>query len=258
MLKAGIQVSSVKVYLQTPEDVRTSFEKFGAMGYTEAQLQWIGRDVPAADIAAALQAAGMKSWGVQDYFELIRADMDYYMGLCEATGGRYLCLSGIPAEYKDGEQLTLPGLRRMAEELNRLVEELAKKDMVATFHPRWQEYEPVEGKPATEWLMELTDPRFQLTLDLNHVVRAGQDPVEWILRYAGRQDMVHYKDMVDATREKSVLVPAGQGCLPGKEIFAACREAGVKVVFAEQESWSKDPFECLQESYEFFAANGIR
>ena len=42
------------------------------------------------------------------------------------------------------------------------------------------------------------------------------------------------------------------------EFFAACREADVKVVFAEQESWHKDPFECLKESYDFFVANDIR
>lgn len=258
MLKAGIQVSSVKVHMQTVEDVWSTMKKFGDMGYTEAQLQWISKDVPIAEVAAALKASGMNSWGIQDYYELVREDMDYYMGLCEATGGKYLCLSGIPADYKEDGKVTLEGLRRMAADLNKLVEELAEKDMIATFHPRWQEYEMVEGKPATAWLMELTDPRFQLTLDLNHVVRAGEDPVAWIRNFKGRQDMVHYKDMVDATREKSVLVPAGQGCLDGEAIFAACREADVKVVFAEQESWHKDPFECLKESYDFFVANDIR
>ncbi len=258
MLRAGIQVSSVKAYLQTAEDVRKSFLKFGEMGYTRAQLQWIGKDVPAAVIAEALKESGMESWGIQDYYEEILADMDYYLGLCEATGGRYLCVSGIPAVYKENGTVTLEGLRRMADDLNHLVEDLSHRGMVATFHPRWQEYELVEGKPATAWLMEMTDPRFQLTLDLNHVVRAGEDPVAWILNMQGRQDMVHYKDMVDATKEKSVLVPAGQGCLDGKAILDACRKAGVQTVFAEQESWDKDPFICLKESYDFLASHGIR
>ena len=36
-----------------------------------------------------------------------------------------------------------------------------------------------------------------------------------------------------------------------------CQEAGVKYGFAEQESWQKDPFECLRESYDFIVTHGI-
>ena len=59
MLKAGIQVSSVKVHMQTVEDVWSTLKKFGDMGYTEAQLQWISKDVPIAEVAAALKACPM-------------------------------------------------------------------------------------------------------------------------------------------------------------------------------------------------------
>lgn len=45
MLKLGVQISSVRKYLQTPEDVLESFRKVHKIGYNAVQIQWISPDV---------------------------------------------------------------------------------------------------------------------------------------------------------------------------------------------------------------------
>lgn len=53
MTKLGIQISSVKDYLQTPEEVLESFRKVSDIGYETIQIQWINPEVPIEFIQAA-------------------------------------------------------------------------------------------------------------------------------------------------------------------------------------------------------------
>ncbi len=125
------------------------------------------------------------------------------------------------------------------------------------FHPRASDVIQFAGQNSLEILLENTCAAFQFVLDVYHLVKAGLDPVEWIGRVKGRGDLIHCKDMRSAPDGREVLMPVGQGRIAWEPVFRACEEAGVKYAFAEQESWQKDPFECLKESYEFMVQRGI-
>ena len=78
-----------------------------------------------------------------------------------------------------------------------------------------------------------------------HLLRAGEDPVAWVSRCAGRMDMVHLKDCAgDGER----LVPVGQGTTDWAPILSACRRSGVRWAMVEQESWEGDAFACMEQS----------
>ena len=53
------------------------------------------------------------------------------------------------------------------------------------------------------------------------------------------------------------LVPAGQGVISWEPIVRACKETGVKWIFAEQERWEKDAFLCMAESLDFLREMGV-
>ncbi len=239
-MKLGVQVSSLKPVLLTPEQVEQAFARLGEMGCRWVQLQWIDPAVSPEDIAAALNRQGLRSVSVQDFCTAVRENPEYYVTLNQRTGGRWLCVSRIPEACKSPE-----GLDRFAGELEALNQTLAPLGQQVCFHPVSGDFQAVPGRDAVEILLEAL-PWMPLCLDLYHLNRCCGDMPGYIRRHAGRICMVHFKDSRDGR-----LVPAGQGDTPWAGVAQACREAGVEYAFVEQETWDGDPFQCLQEALDW-------
>ena len=237
-MKTGIQVSSLKPLLTDAAGVDAVFGKIAGMGVTTVQHQWIDRGVPAETIAALTEKWGLRSVSVQDFFTAVRDDWDYYAELNRLTGGTWLCVSRIPAEYRTPE-----GLERYALELTEMQEKLGWMGQRLCFHPVRDDIPLVNG--LTERL-----PWLELCLDLYHLARAGEDMAAWIRRYAGRVCMVHFKDSRMLT-DGEQLVPAGQGDIDWTGVVRACLETKVPYGFAEQERWDRDPYACLGEALDW-------
>ena len=239
-MELGIQVSSLKPLLNTPEQVDQVFARMAQMGCRWVQLQWIDPAVSPEDIAAALNRHGLRSVSVQDFCTSIRETLEYYVNLNQRTGGRWLCVSRIPEEYKSPQ-----GLAAFAQELEALNEKISPLGQQVCFHPVSADFQAVPGLDAVEVLLEKL-PWMPLCLDLYHLNRCCGDMPGYIRRHAGRICMVHFKDSRDGR-----LVPAGQGDTPWEGVAQACRDAGVEYAFVEQETWDGDPFQCLQEALDW-------
>ncbi len=245
----GIQLSSIKAYMQTESDARNSLARLAEMGYRAAQLQWHTKDVPAAALADALRQNGMYAVSVQDYTHVVLDDPDYYLRLADACAFSDITISGIPAE-----ELSPDGIQRFAERVAPLHRRLRAEGRTLTFHPRWQELADIAGKSVLQRLMDASDPSLQILPDVNHIVRAGLNAPAFVTSLAGHINMLHAKDMTDTNREKSHLTPVGQGCVDWQPILTAAADAGVRYVFAEQESWDSDAFACMEESRHFLCS----
>jgi sugar phosphate isomerase/epimerase len=252
MTRAGIQISSVRKFLQTPEDVLASFWKVSEIGYRTIQIQWISPAVPADFIRAALQETQLECVGTQDYYDEVVSHLDEVVENNNLWGGRYICVSGIPDRYRSYE-----GCLAFGQELNRLSEDLEKSGKILNFHPRFMDILPFAGQNSLDVILQTTRDQVQFVLDVYHLVKAGLDPADWIYRVKDRGDLIHFKDVKINPDGSEALVPVGQGSIIWNNIFQACRDTGVKYGFAEQESWQKDPFECLRESYTYITTNGI-
>ena len=239
-MELGIQVSSLKPLLNTPEQVDQVFARMAQMGCRWVQLQWIDPAVSPEDIAAALNRHGLRSVSVQDFCTSIRETLEYYVNLNQRTGGRWLCVSRIPEECKSPQ-----GLAEFAQELEALNEKISPLGQQVCFHPVSADFQAVPGLDAVEFLLEKL-PWMPLCLDLYHLNRCCGDMPGYIRRHAGRICMVHFKDSRDGH-----LVPAGQGDTPWEGVAQACRDAGVEYAFVEQETWDGDPFQCLQEALDW-------
>lgn len=249
----GIQLSSLKKFTQTEADMAAALRRVAEMGCTAVQLQWHGRDIPAAAVARMLREHGLRALSVQDYTHDVLAQPDYYFSLAEACGCADLCVSGIPAD-----EMNEAGIRRFAERIAPLGERAARAGMTLSFHPRWQELAMIGSKTALAHLLDAADASLRVLPDMNHVVRAGLSPAAFLASVAGRADMLHCKDMTDATRERSHLVPAGRGCIDWETVFPAARAAGIRYALTEQESFDGDAFTELGEGYRYLCAVNAR
>lgn len=233
----GVQVSSLKPLLTTEEQVLTAFSRIRDMGCTTVQLQWIDPAVPIEFIAKALRETGLTSVSVQDFYETIRVNREYYTSLNRKTGGVWMCVSRIPERLKSRE-----GLDRYAEELRAFQKELDPLGQKLCLHPVSADFEPIAGINPVEYLLEKM-PELHICLDLYHLNKRGCSLTGWIRKYAVRICMVHFKD-----EKNGQLVPAGQGDADWSGVAGACREAGIPYAFVEQEKWDRDPFDCLSEA----------
>ena len=253
MVTAGAQISSLKAYLQTPQMMEETFEKLRDIGYRIVQLQWINPEIPPETVAAALKRTGLVSVSTQDYYQEVIAHLAPTLRLHDLCGSKNICVSGIPQQF-----LTEEGCLSFAKELTEFAIRMASLGRVVSFHPRVQEYCNFGVKSAVEILMENTPVTFQLGLDMYHLIKAGQDPEEWLYRYQGRIEFVHFKDYRLDADGKEQLVPVGQGLIDWKPAVRVCKETGVKWIFAEQERWEKDAFLCMAESLDFLREMGVQ
>lgn len=237
-MEMGIQVSSLKPLLMTGEQVYGAFEKIAALGCHFVQLQWIDPAVPIGDIADALRQTGLYSVGVQDFYERVVSDLEYYVNLNRKTGGIWVAVSRIPERCK-----STAGLGDFARELKQLQETLAPLGQKLCFHPVSGDFLAVPEFDAVGYLLDAL-PEMALCLDLYHLHRCRVDMPGFIRRYSGRIPMVHFKD----ADETGTLVPAGQGVVAWDGVMAACRDAEVSWGFAEQEQWEGDPYQCLSQA----------
>lgn len=80
-MENGIQVSSLKPLLTTVSQVREAFLKMKDLGCKTVQLQWIDPSVSAEAIAKILKETGIASISVQDFYDRIWENPDYYIRL---------------------------------------------------------------------------------------------------------------------------------------------------------------------------------
>lgn len=236
-MENGIQVSSLKPLLGNDTAVAEAFANMRALGCTTVQLQWIDPSVSAEAIARCLKENGMVSVSVQDFYEIVRENFDYYTTLNASTNGKWMCVSRIPDRLKspEGLDLFIGELRAM----QALLDPLGQK---VCFHPVSADFTAVPGMDAVEYLLQ-NMPELAICLDLYHLNRNCGDMPAFIRRYAGRVCMVHFKDARGDT-----LVPAGQGDTHWDGVVKACLDTGVPYAFVEQERWDRDPYDCLKEA----------
>lgn len=241
-METGIQVSSLKPLLLTPEQVDAAFGRMAAMGVRTVQLQWIDPSVSVECIAQSLKNHGLRSVSVQDFYQTILENKAYYYKLNGLTGGTWMCVSRVPERLK-----SRAGLDIFAEELTAMQSELNAIGQRLCFHPVAADYAKIGGLCPVEYLMERL-PWLELCFDLYHLNRAGLCMPEWIRKYAGRVCMVHFKEGRKNPDGTETLVPAGQGDMDWTGTVEACRETEVPYAFAEQERWDRDPYDCLGEA----------
>ncbi|MBG9987550.1 TIM barrel protein [Aerococcaceae bacterium DSM 111176] len=252
MTKLGIQISSLKDYLQTPEDVVATFKKVSDIGYERIQIQWVNPEISHEVIHGALQEANLQCLGTQESYDNVTENLASFIDRNTLWGGKYVTLSGIPEKYHSHE-----GCLAFAAELNELSLTCEKYGRILNFHPRAKDVFYYESTNSLEVIFDNTRPEMQFLLDIYQIVAAELDPVAWIEKVEGRNDVIHFKDGIISSDEEPVLTPIGQGEIDWEPIIEATIKTGVKYALAEQESFGSEPFQCLKDSYDYLVARGI-
>lgn len=246
-MKFGYQLSSIAPYLQTESDLRAALEKIAGIGFEWVQLQGAAYSIPDLSIQKAMEDTGLRCIALQEDFPLdFDGEPDRAIRRAAACGCRYLTFAAWPGRFDSIEDI-----QRFAEKASHVCDKAASEGIILSFHPIGPDFKLLDGVPVYEKLLSFLPEKAQLTFCVSSCFGTGTDPYEVLKKYSGRVDLVHFKERKSLPDGRTQLAPLGEGGTDWPSIASACRQAGVKYVFAEQEQWDRDAFECAAVSFRY-------
>lgn len=231
MKNLGIQLFTIRDFMKTEEDIRDSFERLAKMGYT--QVQTAGCEIPYEKFGALAKEFGLEIVGTHDDFELMVEDFDAALARHKALGTTNMGIGGFQVQ-------TYEELMDFIEKANVVAKKCKENGMKFTYHNHAHEFfRWPNGKTTMDILAEELDPEgTSIVFDTYWCQVGGANPTQWIKEHPGRIDIVHFKDMrisKPGFGSQQMITECGHGNLDFKDIYEACKEAGVKYYVVEQD-----------------------
>ena len=249
----GAQFFTLREYCKDIDGIRESMKKVAAIGYKVVQISGIG---PADDkeVAQAAEDNGLSIVATHVNWKKFQAELDKVIEQHKIYKCKHPAIGSLPPEYR-----SLDGLKRFVDEATPICEALAKEGMTFSYHNHNHEFAKYEGKT---WLAHLYEAMpgalLKAELDVYWVQAGGGDPVSWICQCAGREPLLHLKDMAITPEREQRFAEIGEGNMNWKPILQAAQESGVEYYLVEQDqTYGRDPFESLAISYRYLNTLGL-
>ncbi len=247
------QSYTIREDMKDAKSIRESFKKLAEIGYHGIQLAKTEGVTP-QDLCDMAGETGLKIVSGNAGWDRFQNDLDAVIAEHKLFKCKNCHIGGLPADYRSPD-----GLKRFVKELAPVAERLNAEGMTFSYHNHSHELAKYDGKTWLETLYELASPaQLKAELDVYWIQHGGGDPVQWICRYAGRQPLMHLKDMAITPQREQRFAEIGQGNLNWKAILQAAQEAGVEYYIVEQDQcYDRDPFDSLALSYKFLKSMGL-
>jgi sugar phosphate isomerase/epimerase len=249
----GAQLYTVRAFTQTIEDVATTLKKVADIGYTAIQISAFG-PVDPREVARLVWDNGLTVAITHMGWDRFLDELDEVIAVHKLWGCVHTAIGSLPGEYR-----SLDGLKRFLDELAPIAERLAHKGMDFSYHNHSHELARYGDKTWLEMLYEQAPPEMlKAELDTYWIQAGGGDPAEWVRRCAGRQPVLHLKDMTVTPEREQHMAEVGEGNMNWPAILQAAEESGVEWYLVEQDHcYDRDPFESLAISYRNLRAMGL-
>lgn len=196
------------------------------------------------------------------------ADMDAVVDCYSRLGCKRIVIPSGPVGYRYGQEK----YGEFVEMVKTFAVKLREKDMILQYHNHDFEFEKEDGKYFLDIMYEDMGPEYlQTQLDVCWVYVGGENPADYIRKYAGRIPTVHLKDFegeksenmygligvssgeLDKVSDKFEFKPLGMGMQDLPAIIEAAEENGAEWLIVEQDRPTKGytPLECATLSVKY-------
>lgn len=250
----GAQLYTCRDYAKTIPEISETLRKVAEIGYTAVQVSGFG-PVDSKELAKVLSDSGLTVAGTHVGWDRFLTDIDALIEEHREWGCRHPAIGGLPGEYFSEE-----GLTRFLDEVQEVGARLGAAGMDFSYHNHHHELTRYSGRTWLDRLYSDSDPAcVKAEIDTYWIQAGGGDPVQWIRRCAGREPLLHLKDMAMGPDKKARMAEIGEGNLNWPAILQAAEEGGVEYLLVEQdECYERTPFESLAISYEHLKEWGYR
>jgi sugar phosphate isomerase/epimerase len=234
----GLQLYSLRDYFA--KDVPGTLDKVSGYGFKFVEVAGV-KGVTPEQWKALLAERGLKPIGSHFPYDKFRDDPEGIAREAKAMGLRYAGCAWIGHKPPFDEKQC----REAAAVFNRAGEALARHGIKCFYHCHGYEFHPHGDGTLMDLLIKETNPKFvTFELDTLWVVFPGHDPAKLLLKYPGRWELMHLKDLRKGVATGALTgktdtkndVALGTGQMDWPAIFRAAKQAGVKYYFIEDES----------------------
>jgi len=219
----------------------------------------------AEEVKAMLDANGLVAISSHVPFVQIEADMFGVIAYHQAIGCKYIAVPYLDDQTRPGA----PGFAHAIAVIDKFGRLLKEAGMTLLYHNHDFEFVTMSGMYGLDFLYEAIPADYlQTELDICWVKYAGENPADYIRKYAGRCPIVHLKDFVGRKEEGSTpyaligldenekkdtqafeFRPVGYGCQNVEEVLNAGIESGAQWFIVEQDqSIGRTPLEAAEMS----------
>ena len=234
-MNIGLNLFSVRNWIQTEEDFLKNAERLKNMGYN--YFQYSGADFDPERIERVTKAIGIPVFLTHVPLERILNDTDRLMEEHSRFGCKNIGLGMLPVTVTKDER----AVKETIDRLNEVAEKMTRNGFTFFYHNHHFEFIRHGEKTVFEYMIE-NAPYIHFTLDTYWAQYGGMNIFKLLKKLGGRIECVHLKDYKIVPYEengewkmKPTFAALGDGNLDLKELVIKMKEAGAKYFFVEQD-----------------------
>ncbi|NLP34832.1 MAG: sugar phosphate isomerase/epimerase [Clostridiales bacterium] len=180
------------------------------------------------------------------YHELVE-DLEGTVSQYATIGCRYITIPYLTEDYRYGTK----NFEEMMGNIPGIAKECAKHGITLLYHNHDFEFEKMEdGTYVLDYMYQnTTNEELQTEMDTCWIGVAGEDPIEYIRKYAGRSPLLHLKDY---TNNPFHFQPLGKGIQDIPNLLKEAVNIGCKWVIVEQDGHpDRAPMEDMKISRDY-------
>lgn len=258
--KLGVQIFTVRDYLNDEEQIRNTFKRLKKIGYDYIQTAGTPK-IPYKTFGKLAKECGLEICGTHDDFDMMIDNPEESVKNHRFLGTSIAGIGGAGFNGSDGTWRTMgyhndEELFGTIDKINKAAENLCPAGFKVTYHNHGWELAKYKGKTVLRHILEGTDPKcVSICLDTYWAQFGGADVRQTIKELSGRIDILHLKDMARG-ESAPYMAYIGEGNFFWQGIIDEARNAGVKFLIVEQDDCEgRDPFDCLEKSYNYLKEN---
>ena len=245
------QCYTLREFMHTPGGVDRSFAKLRKIGFEAVQIS--GTTVDPKEIKKYADLNGLVICATHEPGDSILYSTDAVIEKLNLYDCRH---TAFPCPF-DWQIIDHASTVELAKAMDAAAVKMAAAGKCLSYHNHNHEFRKIDGKRIYDIIME-NAPNLKSEIDTYWVQMGGCDPVEYIEKYSGRQEIFHLKDFGVLYPNKSIMVPIGSGNLNWGKILPAAEAAGVEWFIIEQDTCHKDPFDSMLDSYNYLMENFVK
>jgi sugar phosphate isomerase/epimerase len=242
----GLQLYTLREELE--QDFRGTLRKVAALGYEGVEFAGYG-GLAAEELKQLLDELNLKAIGAHVKLNQIKDNLEQEIAYLQVIGAPYLiCPFILPEDRQKGD-----GWKPLFDLFGRAGGDVREKGLRFAYHNHAFEFEDkVGGDFVFDALYSSTSADAVLVeMDVCWVQYAGQNPLEYIQRYAGRLPLLHLKDFKRSPDNPMDTVELGLGEVDLHTVIQASSDAGVEWLIVEQDHCANPPMTSVAASMQW-------
>jgi sugar phosphate isomerase/epimerase len=240
-MRLSVQLYTLRDALSS--DVPGTLQRVSDIGYEYVELAgFYGHS--ASTWKTLLDGLGLRASGAHIPIEALEGDVDQSIADARTLDMEYVIVPYIGQERRGDYE-------RLGRELEAIGRRVADAGLHLLYHNHDFEFQ----NDGLSKMYAAADPSLvKAELDLAWVKIAGYEPAEVLRAMGDRVQVVHLKDYDPAVDPQ--WKPAGRGVVDWDAVLAECGSVRYGVV--ELDAYAGNPMDAVRNSYEYFAARGLR